>query len=208
MRSDYQHLAVPEVQKNQNQERKNKTMKHHITQILFIAATVTAASQSDFTTAPGTELQHRMKEQRERKGWSAIIHHAETLPVYVTNFLDDGPAMFSIETNRSKFITNPTSLRIKLTAATNWTGVANGTNELGYVTTNHQAQVIYEGATNLFLLKSVPTSIAVWRPVVPITNGFTLTNLWLPGVILTNTGKLWWTNPSGFTNYWLKGATP
>ena len=87
---------------------------------------------------------------------------------------------------------------LMFTAVTNWTGVANGTNELGYVTTNHQAQVIYEGATNLFLLKSVPTSIAVWRPMETLNiSTWNVTNKY-PYYVITNCGTL--------TNYWLKGG--
>ena len=90
---------------------------------------------------------------------------------------------------------------LMFSAVTNWTGVTSGTNELGYVVTNHQAQVIYEGATNLFLLKSVPTSIAVWRPAptLPTNSIMFLTNYWMPGLVITNQNA---------TNFWLKGVTP
>ena len=36
---------------------------------------------------------------------------------------------------------------------TNWTGVVNGPNELGYLATNHVLTVTYDGGTNEFLLK-------------------------------------------------------
>lgn len=55
-------------------------------------------------------------------------------------------------------------ITVTLALVTNWTGVSVGTNELGYVATNHAARIIYEGETNVFQLKSVPSRIAVWRP--------------------------------------------
>jgi hypothetical protein len=57
----------------------------------------------------------------------------------------------------------PITTTLTLDRATNWTGHVVGTNELGYVVTNHTAHLVYQGATNHYQLKSVPTDIAVWR---------------------------------------------
>lgn len=59
---------------------------------------------------------------------------------------------------------------IHLTLSTNWTGHINGTNELGYVLTNHVAVVTYEGQKREFTLKSVPSDRAVWRVLTYPTN--------------------------------------
>ena len=55
------------------------------------------------------------------------------------------------------------SLAIELTLATNWTGIAVGTNELGYVVTNHTAIVSYEGEVKRYTIKQTPAPFAVWR---------------------------------------------
>lgn len=82
------------------------------------------------------------------------------------------------------------SIVISLNLSTNWTGMNEGTNELGYVLTNHIATVVYEGQTNQFTLKSVPSGMAVWRPHVPNAFIQTATNFWFhhsPTIYLTNT---------------------
>lgn len=68
-------------------------------------------------------------------------------------------------------------LAINLVLATNWTGVYSGTNELGYVVTNHIAVITHEGATNEVQLKSVPSSTAVWRPAA-VVQSYIMTNHW------------------------------
>lgn len=74
-------------------------------------------------------------------------------------------------------------MTVTLALATNWTGISAGTNELGYVVTNHQARIIYDGQTNVFELKSVPSGIAVWRP----KQFWTITNWsWPNGIWFTN----------------------
>ena len=76
-------------------------------------------------------------------------------------------------------------LAISLTLATNWTGVTFEGKELGYVATNHIATVTYECQEHEMVLKRVPSSIAVWRPLAT----FYLTNFptW-EGIIVTNWG--------------------
>ena len=59
---------------------------------------------------------------------------------------------------------------------TNWTGVVNGPNELGYVSTNHVLTVIYEGATNDFQLKQTVSDVAVWRKALAKAYGGSMTN--------------------------------
>lgn len=54
---------------------------------------------------------------------------------------------------------------LHLDAATNWTGLMSGTNELGYVVTNHNLHVYYMGATNQFCLRTDNSTVAVWKPV-------------------------------------------
>ena len=85
-------------------------------------------------------------------------------------------------------------LSISLVLATNWVGVNNSTNELGYVVTNHVATVNYEGKEHRFVLKEEAGHIAAWRPAAqPIT---AYSNVWwnAPGLILTNLGAIWLTN--------------
>lgn len=102
--------------------------------------------------------------------------------------LDDFPAMTNL------------LFTIALVLSTNWTGYINGTNELGYVLTNHVATVVYRGRTNEFTLLSEPSGTAVWRPQqATIWNSGSLTNystipMWTPrsylwydrGIELTN----------------------
>ena len=64
----------------------------------------------------------------------------------------------------SNELANPATVQITLQLITNWTGVKlNNVQELGYVATNHNATVIYQGLTNQYTLKCVPSEIAVWR---------------------------------------------
>lgn len=58
------------------------------------------------------------------------------------------------------------------TLVTNWTGAIIGTNEVGIVVTNYEAVVIEPDTikTHKFLLRSEPSSIAVWRSAPPPTN--------------------------------------
>jgi hypothetical protein len=92
------------------------------------------------------------------------------------------------------------SLTVALIAATNWTGHINGTNELGYVVTNHVATIRYQGQTNEFHLKSVPTGIAVWRPqIIWVTNYLALKNVTTNSMIYYPNGTVRW-GDNGFTN--------
>ena len=50
-----------------------------------------------------------------------------------------------------------------LSAATNWTGINHEGREPGLITTNHIAQVVYQGKTNEFKLLSEPSDRVVWR---------------------------------------------
>lgn len=73
---------------------------------------------------------------------------------------------------------------LSLQLVTNWTGHVSGTNELGYVATNHIAIVRYDGATNEFKLKQVPSNIAVWRErAMP---GCATNSIYVHPLILTN----------------------
>jgi hypothetical protein len=56
---------------------------------------------------------------------------------------------------------------LSLITITNWTGVNFQNKELGYVATNHMANVAYDGSTNQFLLKTIPSDKAVWRDAPP-----------------------------------------
>jgi len=81
------------------------------------------------------------------------------------------------------------SIVITLTVVTNWTGHHNKSLELGYIVTNHVANLTYEGETHAFQLKSVPSENAVWRPrtLLLLTNAPGWFNL--PGItnlLMTN----------------------
>ncbi len=85
---------------------------------------------------------------------------------------------------------------LSLTLATNWTGILVGTNEMGYVSTNHSLTVHYDGTEHTFTLKSVPSNVAVWRP----------TQRWGEPIYLTNFPNIWtnrspWAIPAP-TNIW------
>lgn len=84
---------------------------------------------------------------------------------------------------------------IVLTLSTNWTGVTSGTNELGYVMTNHAAALQYDGKEYTLPLKSDPGSVAVWRPWVP-PNSITNISV-LPGWRGSKT--IWTTNENHYT---------
>jgi hypothetical protein len=68
---------------------------------------------------------------------------------------------------------------ITLVTITNWTGHMVGTNELGYIATNHSLTVNYNGTDHKFTLLSEPGNVAVWRPQ-------DTTLQWLKGATLTN----------------------
>lgn len=61
-----------------------------------------------------------------------------------------------------RWVENP--LVIKLELATNWTGYMVGTNELGYVLTNHVAEITYQSNKYSFTLTNTVSDKAVWRP--------------------------------------------
>lgn len=81
---------------------------------------------------------------------------------------------------------------VTLTLVTNWTGVNFEGKELGYVATNHTATLTYEGKPHEFELKTVPSNIAVWRPLEPClfitypTNIFIQTKWYNPALGGTN----------------------
>jgi hypothetical protein len=54
-----------------------------------------------------------------------------------------------------------------LSLSTNWTGTTFQDRELGYVVTNHVAEVVYRGQTNRYTLLSEVSDKAVWGFVVP-----------------------------------------
>lgn len=62
------------------------------------------------------------------------------------------------------------TVAMALNLSTNWTGYDFNGQELGYVLTNHVAMIRYQNETHTRLLKSVQSSIAVWRPKESITN--------------------------------------
>lgn len=70
------------------------------------------------------------------------------------------------------------SITLRLETITNWTGVLQNGQELGYVATNHVAVVYYQGATNEFTLKTTASETAKWRPSVAIKyNAGNMTNV-------------------------------
>jgi len=77
----------------------------------------------------------------------------------------------------------PADIRVAsvLSLATNWTGITSGTNELGYVVTNHHAIVVYQEKTNSFFLKLDLSPVAVWRERRLEIN--TITNMSLDWII-------------------------
>lgn len=79
-----------------------------------------------------------------------------------------------------------TELSISLVVITNWTGVQLGTKELGYVATNHVANVCYEGEKYEFPIKTTGSDVAVWR----LAPNYSFTNSWIQihdhGFIVTN----------------------
>ena len=67
-----------------------------------------------------------------------------------------------------------TKFSIAATLVTNWTGVNSGTKELGYVSTNQHAVVVYRGGTNRLLVADDLSGLAVWREkdnTLYLTNG-------------------------------------
>lgn len=82
------------------------------------------------------------------------------------------------------------TIAVQLSLATNWTGVYFGTNELGYVLTNHEAVVVYQRETNKFLLKSVPSNIAVWRPQMTVLITNSVIPYWWYGKPITGTNNI------------------
>ena len=106
------------------------------------------------------------------------------------------------------YMTNLLSqISIILSLVTNWTGVTVGTNELGYVATNHTAELTYRGVKREFHLLSEPSGIAVWRPHKDdcgITNIFLAPRFWTNwGTMTTN-----WIDivPLNFTNIRVMGT--
>lgn len=75
-------------------------------------------------------------------------------------------------------------ISIIISLVTNWTGVSVGDKQLGYVVTNHTAEIVYQGKTNKVELLSEPSSIAVYGN-------------W--GLVVTNTIQVEYLN---LTNYW------
>jgi len=55
------------------------------------------------------------------------------------------------------------SFQLIVTPDTNWTGYNFQGKELGFVVTNHIAQITGNEVTNRIQLKSIPSKIAVWR---------------------------------------------
>lgn len=74
-----------------------------------------------------------------------------------------------------------------LVAVTNWTGHRVGTNELGYIATNHVLKCEYQGKSYDFTLKTEPGTTAVWRENWNwLTEMHFFTNHWMPGMVTTN----------------------
>jgi hypothetical protein len=100
-----------------------------------------------------------------------------------------------------------------LVAVTNWTGHRVGTNELGYVATNHVLKCEYQGQSYDFTLKSEPGVVMVWRTSETELNRQwssnlfwgPFTNLWFPNsnstVYITNQ------NVTNITNRYTLEAT-
>lgn len=74
-------------------------------------------------------------------------------------------------------MTNISSLIISLVLSTNWSGHFYQQQELGYVVTNHVAEVRYQGTTNRFTLKSDASNTALWRDQ-PVIQNQSLTNFY------------------------------
>ena len=68
-------------------------------------------------------------------------------------------------------------ITISLVLTTNWTGVQDNGKELGYVSTNHVAQVMYQGATNEYILKTCASEKARWRDT-KIMSATNIVNMW------------------------------
>lgn len=81
---------------------------------------------------------------------------------------------------------------ITLTLATNWTGHVVGTNELGYIVTNHVATITYQDVKHEFVLTNTLSDKAVWRQAqsnfMCLTNSYPL-QLWFTNILMTNNLK-------------------
>jgi len=60
---------------------------------------------------------------------------------------------------------------------TNWTGVVVDGRELGYVATNHVSKIDWQGKSYEFILKTVPSEIARWKPTVSTNWVMYMTNI-------------------------------
>lgn len=77
-------------------------------------------------------------------------------------------------------MTNLTAISV-IILSTNWTGIVVEKKELGYITTNTQAIVCFDGLTNRFELKKELGSVALWRDEVkPVDWTKAWGGLWLP----------------------------
>lgn len=54
---------------------------------------------------------------------------------------------------------------VHLDVVTNWTGAQFNGKELGYLATNHIAEIVYQGETNMFTLKTTASEVAKWRAI-------------------------------------------
>ena len=67
---------------------------------------------------------------------------------------------------------------------TNWTGVTHDFQELGYIQTNHQLTVVYDGTTNRYTIKTEHGNVALWQmsQLMNIST-LTITNMWVTNII-------------------------
>lgn len=78
-----------------------------------------------------------------------------------------------------------TTFTITATLVTNWTGVNSGQRELGYVSTNQHAVVVYRGKPTKTLVADDLSGIAVWREkdnTLYLTNGVGRGWMTMPGI--------------------------
>lgn len=57
-------------------------------------------------------------------------------------------------------------VKLSLLLVTNWPAIYEGTNQLGYVSTNHVVSVDYENRHHEIVVKTDQSNIAVWRPLI------------------------------------------
>ena len=83
---------------------------------------------------------------------SSLVDTNNAIPTYDIGF-----------TNHYAYSPWAVQVVLNLNVVTNWTGYTFQGKELGYVATNHDASIGYQGATNTYTLKTTTSDQAVWR---------------------------------------------